>query len=152
MTKYFRAFALIPRSDRRESWFCIPDEESKYITFLAGTPKEDESFRECIKRSVCQSLRIEARDILVSNMAQLNLEYVDLLPGEQNARHIAVAFHMVHLYRKPARNAICRSNGIWLTRRELLCGETFDGRSIDPILIYFLKKSEVLPISVETNL
>ncbi len=39
-------------------------------------------------------------------MAQLNLEWVDRLPGDEAETHIAVAFFMVQLYGKDVATAV----------------------------------------------
>jgi hypothetical protein len=78
-------------------------------------------------------------------MAQLNMEFATVLPGEFDPHHVAVAFYTVNLYREASRQTVdAHPGGRWLSSRELLKGETMDGKPVSPILTYLLRRSEVI--------
>jgi hypothetical protein len=78
-------------------------------------------------------------------MAQLNMEFATVLPGESEPHHVAVAFYLVNLYRAAAREALAAyPNGRWLSSRELLAGETRDGKPVSPVLSSLLQRSGVI--------
>jgi hypothetical protein len=146
MRDYFRAIALVPRESAEWAhWFCIWSPKQSCYDFVAGQPESDESFRACVQRSVRQKLKLGKSDFLVANMAQLNMEFATVLPGECDPHHVAVAFYVVNLYRSAAREAVAAyPGGRWLSSRELLAGETSDGKPVSPTLTYLLRRSEVI--------
>ena len=146
MRKYCRSLALIPRSnEERSSWFCLWDEQKACFDFVTGERLGDESLRDCIDREVSDTLGLRPNDFLVANMAQVNLEFAAVLPGEAEASHIVVAFFIVNHYSEASRQIVeSHPGGRCLTGRELLAGETTDGRAISPILTYLLKRADVV--------
>ena len=146
LPKYFRSVALIPESSGLNSgWLSIWDNNRSCFDFVTAERCGDESFRDCVHREVLESLELTKRDVLVSNMAQLNLEFVDTLPGSVSDSHIAISFYLVHLYSRAARQAVEEMvEGRWLTGKELLHGETTDGWSVSPTLSYVLHRADVI--------
>jgi hypothetical protein len=146
MQTYFRSIALIPRgAEGRASWFCRWSDQHAYFDFVTGERVREESFRSCIEREVVNTLGLCPKDFLVANMAQLELEFVAVLPGETEPSHVRVAFYMVRPYGQTSREVVESSpGGRWLTGRELLAGQTDDGAAVNPILTYLLKRSEVI--------
>ena len=147
MKRFFRSIAMIPnRFTDRDQWLCAWDGNHDCYNFIMGERLETESFRECVERETCWVLGLERRDILVANMAQVNLEYQDVLPGETDPSHIAVAFYSIHLYGKNARQVVREfTEGAWLSRPELTNGRAEDGRIVSPVLTYLLQKADVIP-------
>ena len=106
---------------------------------------ENESFRETVAREVAWQLDIDRRNFLVSNMAQLNLEYDDLLPGDCEPTHIAVSFYNVDLYRKPAREAIKKNDQLaWLPSSEICRGITPCGKPLNPVHCSLINRARVI--------
>ncbi len=144
--KFFRSVALIPESAESSSkWFCLWDNNRSCFDFIKAERDLDESYRDCIHREVLASLSLTKRDVLVSDMAQLNLEFVDKLPESTANSHIAVSFYVVHLYSHAARQAAAGIvEGRWLTGTELLQGQTTDGWRVSPTLSYLLRRADVI--------
>jgi hypothetical protein len=144
MQKYFRSIALIPNEDR-SAWFCTWSESDNYFDFISVEPNAGDSFRECIANEVIRILELRSRDVLVANMAQINDEYVGVLPDHPDQQHIAVAFFMVHLYSKSSKHVVdSLPDGRWLASDELLEGKAQDGLSMSPTLIHLLRRTEVI--------
>jgi hypothetical protein len=146
MRKYCRGFALIPRETGEPScWFCHWDERNNFFDFVAGERAGDESFRDCVDREVSSKLGLRTSDFLVANVAQLNLEFAAVLPGDEEPNHVRVAFYIVRPYSQAARQVLASfPGGRWLTGHELLEGGTRDGKRVNPSLTYLLKRSEVI--------
>ncbi len=117
MQKYVRSLALIARVNEQHSlWLCQWCDQRACDDFVSGERRADESFRDCIDREVAKSLGLQWRDFLVANMAQLNMEFAAVLPGEQHPYHVAVAFYIVHLYHAASRQRVASlPNTKWLT-------------------------------------
>ena len=115
--------------------------------FISAEPLQSESFRECIDRQVGIELGLKSADILVSNMAQLNLECAAKLSGDTDPSHLGVAFYVVHLYSKASRQkaeSLSPNEYEWLASEELLCGKTSRGKLVSPILSFLLRRSQVI--------
>lgn len=146
LPKYFRSVALIPEdSESNSRWLCLWDNNRSCFDCVTAERGDNESFRDCIHREVLESLDLTKRDVLVSNMAQLNLEFVHTLPESTSDTHVAVSFYLVHLYSETARQAVKEMvEGRWLTGKELLHGETTDGWAVSPTLSYLLRRAAVI--------
>ena len=146
LPKFFRSVALIPDStETKPKWLCVWDNNRSCFDFVTAERCGNESFRDCIHREVLESFGLTKRDVLVSNMAQLNLEFVDTPPESKTNLHIAVSFYLIHLYSRAARHAVKEMvEGRWLTGNELLHGETIDGWSVSPTLSYLLRRADVI--------
>ncbi len=112
------------------------DSANSWWDFVIARRLNKESFRESVTREVAWRLELDRNhDFLVSNMAQLNMEYVRTLPGEFNEMHIAVAFYAVDIYRKHAFLALSERKDIrWLNSVEVCQGVSIDGNSINPLI------------------
>ena len=145
MQQFFRSIALIPRDAQRRSWFCVWDAAHEWFDFVSGTFTDGESSRECLDRNVATTLGLESRSFLVSNMAQLNMEFAALLPCEPNVTRVKIAWYIVQLYNQAARRIVDSfPDSRWLSGGELLAGEAGDGLQVNPTLSYLLKRSEVI--------
>ena len=147
LPQYFRSLALIPDSTEPNSrWLCLWDSNRNCFNFISAERRKQESFRTCIHAAVLDNLRLTKRDVLVSNMAQLNLEFVATLPGDTSESHIAVSFYAVHLYSRSSRHAVTELvEGRWLTGKELMRGQTSDGWRVDPTLNFLLRRADIIP-------
>ena len=117
-----------------------------FFEFVAGSRLEKESFRETVRREVAWAFGLDGnRDFLVSNVSQINLEFVARLPNDDFESHVAVAFYLVDLYRKRTMEIVDADNkNRWLTSRDVWRGQTVDQLPIDPQLIYLIRRSNVI--------
>lgn len=113
--------------------------------FIVADRLNKESFRESVTRELAWQLNLNRKtDFLVSNMAQLSMEYVETMP-DASQRHIAVAFYNVHIYRKNileylSRDSACR----WLSAAEVCRGRTTDEQTIHPRVVNWINKWSVV--------
>lgn len=127
-------------------WLARLNPTSKKLGFVIGERLNMESFRETTIREVAWELLLDRqRDFLVSNMAQLNLEFVDRMPGHYDKSRVAVSFYNVEVYRKEVVEVLesDRAN-FWVTSEEICNGVTRDGRRFDPLVPYLINRSSVI--------
>ncbi|MFT7634167.1 MAG: hypothetical protein ACI87E_005226 [Mariniblastus sp.] len=127
-------------------WLARLNPTSKKLGFVIGERLNMESFRETTIREVAWELLLDRqRDFLVSNMAQLNLEFVDRMPGHYDKSRVVVSFYNVEVYRKEVVEALesDRAN-FWVTSEEICNGVTRDGRRFDPLVPYLINRSSVI--------
>lgn len=119
---------------------------SKQLGFVVGERLEQESFRESAIREVAWELGLDRqRDFLVANMAQMNLEFVDQLPGQFSKSHIKVSFYNVEIYRQEVLESLEKERGnFWVTSEEICDGVTYCGRRFDPVVPYLINRSSVI--------
>jgi hypothetical protein len=147
MEKRFYSIGLIPKFvDDSTLWLARWRDRHSVFECGRGNRLGKESFRECIDREVGWALGLNReRDFLVANMAQLNLEFPAVLPGDSELSHVAVAFYVVNLYGKAAWQQVeSDPENQWLTGRELHRGRTRLGRPISQLLTFLLKRSDVI--------
>lgn len=147
MEKVFRSVALIQKIEEEKSLFLVKaNAERNQLEFVIGERLEKESFREAVTREVSWQLDLERkRDFIVSNMAQLSMEYTGTLPGAVTESQIAVAFYLVHLYGNSARSKFIESTTTqWITAAEICQGYTSSGGEIDPIAVYWINRWGIL--------
>ena len=147
MDKVFRSVALIQKIEKDQSQFLLKfNSEKTKLDFVSGERLEKESFREAVTREISWQLELERdKDFLVSNMAQLSMEYTGILPGAYDEKQIAFAFYLVHLYGKSARSKIestCYTK--WITAAEICEGRTRSGISIAEIPVHWINRWSIL--------
>lgn len=146
MDKLFQSIALVRKSAEEKSQLLLRWEESKkYWTFIVADRLNKESFRESARREVAWQLNLDKKsDFLISNMAQLSMEFVETL-SDESERHTAVAFYQVHVYRKKILQLIdadpCNR---WSSAAEVCQGETADGELIHPQIVTWLNQWRVV--------
>jgi hypothetical protein len=141
------AVALIRKSGNLGlSWLARLDRIHKRLEFVIGERLEGESFRETTIREVAWAMQLDRkRDFLVSNMAQMNLEFVDQLPGHFEKSHVQVSFYNVEIYRKEVVQLLDKDpNNFWVNSEEICNGVTRCGRIFSPIIPYLVKRSNVI--------
>ena len=141
------AVALIRKNvDQKLSWLTTLDPPGKQLDFVIGKRLEDESFRETTIREVAWALQLDrTRDFLVSNMAQMNLQFVDRLPGLFETSRIQVAFYNVEIYRKEVVQSLdAQPDRIWVNSKEICDGVTHCGRVFNPLVPYLINRSNVI--------
>lgn len=138
--------ALIRRIEQEIQWLGIHNQTKHQIDFVIAHRLEKESWRDSVTREVAWQLDLDRnRDIVVSNMAQLNVEFEAALPGETDSTQIACAFYNVQLYRKAAREKISADeNYLWLSCDEILAGQTEAGVVISPMLMLLNGHAKVI--------
>lgn len=148
MQKWFRAIALIRRiEDGQNRWLARAKAGRPNVLDFISTPRlEGESFREAIRREAAWTLNLDAhKDLLVSSMAQLNLEFVACLPRDESGSHVAVSFFLVEIYGQRAMQQITDDPANrWLTSREVCAGELETGETLNPRLIFLLDRAKVI--------
>lgn len=127
-------------------WLARWDSRKRHFDFITADCLEGESPREAISREVAWALDLNrGRDILVCNMAQSNLEFVERFPGDQHETIVKIAFYNVELYRKGAVavvNAV--SENAWMTSQEICEGKTKENLPLNPFLTQLVSKSGVI--------
>lgn len=134
-------------SPRGCRWLAVWDQRRKHYDFVVGQQLGEESFRETVLREVSWELRLDRRrDFLVSNMAQANLQLAGDFPGlAAPARSLRVAFYNVELYRAEALSQLNRDpRGCWLSSQEICCGIANDDRTLNPLLVELVRRSQVI--------
>ena len=147
MRQLFVSIALISRIEGdRNRWLVRWRSPDGCYDLVRGFRLEQESFRETIDREVGWQLGLSRqRDYLVSNMAQLNLEFVDVLPGETDPQHVAASFYPVHLYGREAHSRVEQDRGNrWVTADELLQGRVQGGGPLSPVTHHLIHRGDII--------
>jgi hypothetical protein len=96
-------------------------------------------------REVAWQLDVSRNDFLTSQMAQLNLEFLETLPHASIEMHYHVAFYNVEAYRPAVIKIIqSRTELAWVTSEEICNGRTKLGVPFDPTLSYLINRSAVI--------
>ncbi len=127
-------------------WLARWNQPRGYFDFVTADCLEGETAREAIGREVAWVLDLDrSRDILVCNMAQCNLQFVECLPGQTMETSMKVAFYNVELYRSNAVEKVnSNTENAWLASQEICDGRTKDNLLLNPILKYLVGKSGVI--------
>ena len=138
--------ALIRKVDQRIQWLGKNNPSKQQIDFVIAHRLEKESWRLAIMREVAWELDLDGtRDMVVSNMAQLNLEFESVLPGQKEPSQITCAFYNVELYGKPAKAKVEQKKDFcWLTSNEICDGVTRSGVRISPLLMMLNDRGKVI--------
>ncbi len=139
--------ALIRKTYNRSlRWLARFSPSTKQLGFVIGERLNRETFRETTIREVAWELKLDRqRDFLVSNMAQLNLEFIDRIPGHFEKSHVTVSFYNVEVYRKEVVTTLERDKAnSWVTSEEICNGVTEGGRRFDPLVPYLINRSSVI--------
>jgi len=127
-------------------WLIRQAKDGSKPSLIIGDRLENESFRETVAREVSWELGLDRRrDFLVSNMAQINLEFVDRLPGASEKSHVLVAFYNVEIYRaKVIRQLRDNDSCHWVDSAAICDGVTRQGQILNPIVPYLINRSSVI--------
>ena len=146
MDKLFQSVALVQQFEDDKNKLLLKWQASQNCwMFIVADRLNKESFRESVTREVAWQLNLKREsDFLVSNMAQLSMEYVETM-SDGSSRHIAVAFFNVHIYRRNLLESLnqdptCR----WMTAAEVCRGVTTDGQTIHPRIVSWINKWSVV--------
>lgn len=118
----------------------------EYYDFTIADRLEGESAREAVTREVAWQYGLDReREFLVSNMAQLNLEQAETMPGDFVPTLVRAAFYNVELYRRSGLDRIRRRPDCeWLSSQQIWEETASDGRPINPLMVHLIKRSQVI--------
>lgn len=118
--KAFQSVALVQQSEGDKNKMLLRWQTNQNCwEFILADRLNNESFRESVTREVAWQLSLNRKSgFLVSNMAQLSMEYVETMPDESQ-HHIAVAFYNVHIYRQPILKLLTQDpSNRWMSAAE----------------------------------
>ncbi len=147
MKKIELSVALIRRNDPEGTrWLARLSPDGGSMNFVFADRLGKESFRETAICEVAWTLDLDRhRDFLVSNTAQMNLEFVDHLPGHFAQAHVLVSFYNVEIYRRAILQQLREDpQNFWVTSNEICDGTTIQGLAFDPLLTYLIQRSSVI--------
>ena len=147
MEQHFRSIALVQEvGDGPTRWLLRWQPKSNQWQFIVGERLNKESFRETVQREVGWQLNLDPKsDFLVSNMAQLSMEYVDTQMEDEFEQHVAVSFYQVHIYRRHALDQVnADSNNRWVSAAEICAGETSDHQPIHPRVVEWINRWHIV--------
>lgn len=147
MELMFRSVALIQKTGAVPSQFLLhSDNSSDHVMFVVAERLGKESFREAVTREVAWQLDLDRRkDFLVSSMAQLSKEYLELSPIDQSQVHVAVAFYSVQIYRNRVIRQLDENPRYqWVSAAEICAGYTERGETIDPQVVKWINRWRVV--------
>ena len=147
MDRLFKSVALVQRAAGDKNRFLLRWQANRESwMFIVADRLNKESFRESIAREVAWQLGLKRKsDFLVSNMAQLSMEYVEETMPHETPRHVAVAFYNVHIYRRTVLESLDQTPDFrWLSAAEVCQGTTNDCQTIHPRIVNWLNKWEVV--------
>ncbi len=139
--------ALVRRNDHEATrWLAQINPANDQLNFIMAERLIDESFRETAIREVAWRLELDRhRDFLVSNMAQLNLEFVVCLPGQSEETQLTVSFYNVEIYREAVLSQLdANPKNRWVSSQEICRGCADDGKPFDALLCFLNGRSNVI--------
>jgi hypothetical protein len=146
MDKLFQSVALVQQTDGTQNKMLLNwHKDRNRWEFILADRLNKESFRESVTREVAWQLNLNRKsDFLVSNMAQLSMEFVETQPDESQL-HIAVAFYSVHIYRRSILELLVQEpSNRWMSAAEVCQGKTTDGQTIHPRVVTWINKWSVV--------
>lgn len=147
MQNVYLSIALIRKTYNQSlRWLARLDPTTKQFGFVIGERLENESFRETTIREVAWEFMLDRRrDFLVSNMAQMNLEFIDQMPGHFEKSHVVASFYNVEVYRKDIVTKLENDSlNFWVSSEEICNGLSRCGRRFDPMVPYLINRSSVI--------
>lgn len=130
----------------RPRWLIRQATNGTKPSLIIGHRLQNESFRETVAREVSWELDLDRRrDFLVANMAQINLEFVDRLPGYAEKSHILASFYNVEIYRSKVIEQLRHDDSCrWVDSTAVCDGVTRQGQILNPIVPYLINRSSVI--------
>ena len=147
MQKLELSVALIRRNDADGTrWLARLAQREHHLKFVVADRLGRETFRESAMREVAWELDLDRhRDFLVSNMAQMNLDFVDHLPGRFSQSRTLVSFYNVEIFRDAVLSQLHEDpQNFWVTSGEICDGVTRQGLAFDPLIPYLVGRSNVI--------
>ena len=127
-------------------WLIKQSDNTSKPNLIIGHRLEEESFRETVTREVGWELDLDRkRDFLVANMAQINLEFIDRLPGDTEKSHVVASFYNVEMYRAKSLEQLSKDKSVrWVDSVAMCDGVTREGQILNPIVPYLINRSSVI--------
>lgn len=116
------------------------------LRFLGVQRLEGESCRESVAREVAWELGLERKtDFLVSNMAQLNVDFIGVLPGQTTPSCNRISFYNVEVVRRSVLEKLeSDSQNVWVSSSEICSGISQSGLPMDPYLTTIIRERGVI--------
>lgn len=116
------------------------------LRFLTVQRLEGESCRESVAREVAWELGLERKtDFLVSNMAQLNIDFIGVLPGQSASSCNRFSFYNVEIVRSSVLDKLANDpKNVWVTSGEICSGISQSGFPMDPYLTAIIRERGVI--------
>jgi|694.fasta_scaffold00228_50 hypothetical protein len=126
---------LLQLDPHRQSW-----------CFVVGQRLQTESFRETILRETAWRLDLDRKkDFLVAHMPLLSVEHVERPPHSEDDAKFKLEFYPVHLYGHRSVQKVSQSSACdWFSCREVCSGLTNQGMPVDPQIVNWLNKWQIL--------
>lgn len=146
LPRWFRAFALVRKVEDESIRWLVLRTSAGEIDLIHGSRLERESFRETATREVAWHLGLDRnQDFLVSTMATLNMEFEAVLPGTEQAQHVAVAFYPVEVYRAAVLQRLDNDpRCLWLNSAQLCSGIAPGGERLNPATLELINRFEIV--------
>lgn len=132
--------------EKKIHWLARRTPGKPNIEFIVSQRLENESPRETVAREVAWTWELQRKtDFLVASMAQLNLEFIDEIPGAIGKHQVAVSFFNVEIYRRQVIEQLDHnSHCIWLGSDEICNHRTKSGSPIDPLFVALNQRGQVI--------
>ncbi len=133
-------------TDEGTRWLARWNHRLDFFDFIIADRLEGESARVTTLREVSWQLNVNReKDIVVANMAQANMDFTDMLPGQTFPTKVVAAFYNVEIWRENALEVInADPANAWLSSQEICAGETTHGSLLNPLLHYLVNRSQVI--------
>ncbi len=107
---------------------------------------QNEPARETIDREISWQLRLNrGKDYLISSMARLNFEQTVVVPNQASPITVKAEFIVVNPYgAKAAEQLVNDTENHWLSREELLAGNSENGTPVSEFCVALLKAADVI--------
>jgi len=147
METYELSVPLVRRLDQHGlRWLMRLHPKQGQLRFLNVQRLENESCRESVAREVSWELGLDRkRDFLVSNMAQLNVDFIGTLPGQTAVSCNRISFYNVEIFRQAALEKLEGDpNNVWVSSNEICEGITLSGIPLDPYMSSLIRDKGVI--------
>ena len=147
MDKQSLAVALVRRVESDGiRWLLMDQPQTGYLKFVVVERIENESLKEAVGREVAWQWDLDRnRDFIVSNMAQLNVDLIEDVPGQSDPVQLLVSFCSVEVYRSQTIAKLEQDpRARWLNSQSIWNGKTDDGQIIDPFFVMLNQRFRVI--------
>jgi len=137
LRKSIASVALICRQWNGEvRWLARWNKNWGCYNFVGGHKHDDETFRECVIREICEELELEEdRDFRVGAAPQVHVNYVAWSESAETETLYSIDLFPVELRGETARRTLASATNVrWLGRDEILGQECADGKPVSPTM------------------
>lgn len=127
-------------------WLLRLDQDHGRIHFIIARRLENESYREGVAREVAWELGLDRKkDFLVSNMAQLNFDFIGILPGRSSETCNRFTFYNVEIVANRVLEELAKDKlNFWVTSEEICNGVTEAGIPLEPYVATLIRDKGVI--------